>query len=57
MTDNNKTPIWLQLRKEYIDDNFNSLIPYLQERASKNDNEEFYKTTLELLRKRVDVLI
>lgn len=57
MADNNKTPIWLQLRKEYIDDNFNSLIPYLQERAAKKDNDEFFFTTLELYRKRVDVLV
>ena len=28
MADSNKTPIWLQLRKEYIDDNFTSLIRF-----------------------------
>lgn len=57
MADSNKTPIWLQLRKEYIDDNFTSLIPYLQEKSASQDKDDFYKTTLELLKQRVDDLI
>lgn len=48
------TPLWLDLRKEYIDDNFERLVNYLHT-ASKVDS--FYQTTLELLRQRVDKLI
>lgn len=54
---NEKTPIWLQLRKEYIDDNFESLIIYLQERVAVPQKDEFYSTTIDLLRQRVEELL
>ena len=58
MADTNKTPLWLDLRKEYIDDNFEKLRDYLCDcstSAAKKDS--FYDTTIELLRARVEDLI
>ena len=53
----NKTPIWLELRKEYIDDNFSNLIDYLQGKSAVKTKDDFYNTTIDLLRQRVDVLL
>lgn len=44
------TPLWLDLRTEYIDDNFDNLVEYLR-KADKD--ESFYKKTLDLLEKRI----
>ena len=58
MAKTDKTPLWLDLRKEYIDDNFEKLRSYLLEcstNASKKDS--FFDTTIELLRARVEDLI
>lgn len=44
------TPLWLDLRTEYIDDNFDNLVEYLR-KADKEDS--FYKKTLDLLEKRI----
>lgn len=57
MATNRNTPIWLQLRKEYIDDNFPYLVTYLQEKSAGKEKDDFYQTTLELLRQRVEVLL
>lgn len=54
MNTQESTPLWLDIRKEYIDDNFDRLIEYLQN-APKTDS--FYQTTLLLLRQRVAALI
>lgn len=51
----NGTPLWLDLKKEYIDDNFEKLLTYLKEGGQKND--AFYDKTLELLRDRALYLI
>lgn len=51
-----KTPLWLDLKKEYIDDNFDKLLPYLKENE-KNTQDSFYEQTLQLLHDRVKELI
>lgn len=52
-----KTPLWLELKKEYIDDNFEKLQAYLQEKSRAQVKDSFYDTTIELLRERVKVLL
>lgn len=49
----NAKPIWLDLKKEYVDDNFEALLSYL---ASNHNSfaDPFYNTTLGLVRERVD---
>lgn len=49
--------MWLQLKKEYIDDNFEQLLPYLKENAGKKSNDAFYETTVNLLRDRTAELV
>lgn len=51
----NSTPLWLDLKKEYIDDNFEKLLVYLKDKGTKKDS--FYEKTLELLRQRTLLLI
>ena len=53
MSTKNETPLWLELRKEYIDDNFEHLLPYLRESSSKLREDVFYKKTINLLQERV----
>ena len=57
MADTNKTPLWLDLRKEYIDDNFDKLKSYLAEFSSKKERDSFYQTTIALLRSRIEDLL
>ena len=52
-----KTPMWLDLRKEYIDDNFDNLKSYLSECSTKYEKDSFYQTTISLLRKRIEDLL
>lgn len=52
----NKTPLWLELKKEYIDDNFDKLLLYLKENEGKV-KDAFYEKTIELLHQRVQDLI
>lgn len=52
-----KTPLWLNLRKEYIDDNFETLKSYLSEYSSDPSGDSFYQTTIALLRTRVEDLL
>ena len=54
MADSN-TPLWLELKKDYIDDNFENLIGYLAD--SNKTRDSFYELTLTLLNKRVDAAI
>ena len=51
------TPLWLDLRKEYIDDNFAKLQEYLKGCAVKQTNDSFYSITIDLMRQRVDDLL
>ena len=53
----NSTPLWLQLKKEYIDDNFEQLLPYLKDNTGKKSNDTFYETTVQLLRDRTAELV
>lgn len=48
------TPLWLELRTEYIDGNFANLVEYLR-KADKYDT--FYQKTLDLLEKRIKQLL
>ena len=58
MKQSDKTPLWLDLRKEYIDDNFEKLQSYLAECASNpSKKDSFFDTTIELLRGRVEDLL
>ena len=45
MATTSKTPLWLELKKEYIDDNFAALQTYLKNSTNKDDT--FYKTTID----------
>lgn len=57
MDNTEKTPLWLDLRKEYIDDNFDKLQNYLQKCSMNNDKDSFYEITLNLLRERIEDLV
>jgi hypothetical protein len=52
-----QTPLWLNLKKEYIDDNFENLLSYLKNNYLKEETDAFYEKTLELLRERVQELV
>lgn len=52
----NAKPIWLDLKKEYIDDNFDALLNYIHN--NKNSvHDPFYNITLNLVRERVDEVL
>jgi len=54
----NDKPLWLDLRTEYIDDNFDRLLSYLKENSQKTDEQDsFYSTTVSLLEERVKNLM
>ena len=36
------TPLWLDLKKEYIDDNFEKLLGYLRDGQGIRNNDSFY---------------
>ena len=55
MATTEKTPLWLELKKEYIDDNFAALQSYL--RNSTNKDDAFYQTTIDLFRERISDLL
>ena len=57
MAESEKTPLWLDLKKEYIDDNFDNLQTYLREYAEKTTKDAFYNTTIELFRERISDLL
>lgn len=57
MATTEKTPIWLDLKKEYIDDNFAKLQRYLRECDEKGGKDAFYVTTIRLFRKRIGDLL
>ena len=57
MATTDKTPLWLDLKKEYIDDNFNKLQTYLRDFAEKGSKDSFYTTTIELFRERISDLM
>lgn len=57
MNTTEKTPLWLDLRKEYIDDNFEKLQTYLKECSTNKQKDSFYSTTIDLLRERIEDLL
>ncbi len=57
MATTDKTPLWLDLKKEYIDDNFGKLQTYLRESSEKGSSDAFYNTTIELFRERITDLM
>ena len=57
MVETNQTPLWLDLKKEYIDDNFEKLQTYLRDSAENGVKDTFYNTTIELFRERISDLM
>ena len=57
MAANASTPLWLDLKKEYIDDNFEKLLGYLKNKHDARANDSFYNTTINLLKERVEELV
>lgn len=57
MSTTDKTPLWLDLKKEYVDDNFEKLQKYLEDSTEKGLQDTFYNITLELLRERIKDLL
>ena len=57
MATSEKTPIWLELKKEYIDDNFGKLQSYLRDCDEKGNKDSFYVTTMSLFRERISDLV
>ena len=57
MATSEKTPIWLELKKEYIDDNFGKLQSYLRDCDEKGNKDAFYVTTMNLFRERITDLV
>ena len=57
MATTDKTPLWLDLKKEYIDDNFTKLQSYLRDSAEHGSKDAFYNTTIELFRERISGLL
>ena len=53
MSQNNQTPLWLNLKKEYIDDNINSLQSYLKANQRNDNKDQFFKVTINLLEERI----
>ena len=50
-TTNNIVPLWLKIKPEYIDENFEGVLEYLQ---NGNQADSFYQATLDLLKERVE---
>lgn len=57
MNGEEKTPLWLDLRKEYIDDNFPKLQEYLKGCSINKTKDSFFAITIELMRQRVEDLL
>ena len=57
MATTEKTPLWLELKKDYIDDNFSKLQVYLRDCDEQGREDAFYATTIELFRERISDLL
>ena len=57
MATTEKTPLWLELKKDYIDDNFSKLQVYLRDCDEQGRRDSFYTTTIELFRERISDLL
>ena len=49
-TDNNSSNFWLQVKKEYIDENLEALINYLSKCTTKDRESHDYKLTTDALK-------
>ena len=52
-TNNNSSNFWLQVKKEYIDENLEALINYLSKCTTKDRENHDYKLTIDALSDRV----
>lgn len=57
MNGEEKTPLWLDLKKEYIDDNFAKLQEYLKSCSINKKKDSFFAITIDLMRQRVEDLL
>ena len=58
MAEKSAMPLWLDIKKEYIDENFEGVISYLHKRVKNAAYQDsFYKTTISLLEERVKALV
>ena len=58
MAENTMTPLWLDIKKEYIDENFEGVLKYLHKMVKNPElQDSFYQTTINLLDERVQALI
>ena len=57
MNTTSSTPLWLNLKKEYIDDNFENLLEYLRGKHDPRSKDSFYHTTINLLKERIAELV
>lgn len=57
MANQEKTPLWLDIKKEYIDDNIDKLRIYLQKYCTNDKKDSFYQVTITLLQQRIEDLI
>ena len=57
MATTDKTPLWLDLKKEYIDDNFDKLQSYLRDCEEKKSRDSFHDITIQLFRDRINDLL
>ena len=58
MAENSAMPLWLDIKKEYIDENFEGVLTYLHKRVKNVSlQDSFYQTTINLLEDRVKALI
>ena len=48
-------PIWLKMKPDYIDENFENVVSYLSDSDTEHDN--FYYLTLQLLDERVQLAL
>ena len=56
MDSTNSTPFWLEIKKEYIDENIDKVQNYLYNTYEKKE-DPFYETTILLLRERIEKLL
>ena len=58
MAENTAMPLWLDIKKEYIDENLEGVLSYLHKRVKNTAlQDSFYQTTITLLEDRVKALI
>ena len=58
MAENSAMPLWLDIKKEYIDENIDGVLSYLHKRVKNTAlQDSFYQTTVNLLEERVQSLI